>query len=219
VDGEGSTTPASDANQDSTGTSGDGGAGDGAGSTTPTVDAFADERNKLTQQIRDFQSRADRLQAELDKAKAVSAPEPASTQPEALTAEGVMALLRRDRELTSAVSQLRNDFPFADDAIFTGYERFDSVEAFRAEAEASHTRIKALAEKAAQPLVDAALAPYVEKYGRLNTTPADNGGASATGLPSLEEVRGYNATQLQTLVDQHGEDVIERIWRSATISQ
>lgn len=211
MSGDGSTTTGSEGDQTPAGTP------DGAGAAD---DGARGEQN--SEALRNLQAQRDRqtaeiakLKADLAAASATPAAEPTQTQPESLTAEGVMALLKRDREMTGAVSQLRTDFPFADDAIFTGYERFETVEAFRAEAETSHSRIKGLADKAAQPLVDAALAPYIEKYGQLAATPPDNGGGQVTGLPSPEEVRNYTATQLEQLVAQHGEDVIERIWRSS----
>lgn len=219
MDGDGSTTPASDANPNPEGTPGGGGAGDGAGAVTPTADAFADERNKLNAQIRDFQSQKDRLAKEVADLKAASggsAPAPGSTtQPEPLSAEGVMALLKRDRELTSAVSQFKSDFPLADPAIFAGYDGYDSVEAFRAAAESSHGAVKSLVDQAVGPqltaAVEAALKPYVEKYGRLAAPPAPAGEGTPTGMPSREEVRQFSADQLAVFVEKHGEAALNSL--------
>jgi hypothetical protein len=179
--------------------------------------------------LRNLQQQRDRQAAEIAKLKqdlaAATKPANSDTPTEAtpLSAEGVMALLRRDREMTSAVSQLKSDFPLADEAIFTGYDSFESVEAFRAAAEMSHGRIKSLVDAQVEPqlqaAVEAALKPYIEKYGRLASAPSDNGGATATGLPSAEEVKGYSMSQLEDLVAQHGDDVIDRILRSSLTEQ
>lgn len=224
MDGDGSTSSASEENQPDAGASGAGGSGDGAAPVTPSADAFAEERNKLTTQIRDFQSQRDQLKAELDKLKAGTSPEPgsATSKPETLTAEGVMALLRREREMTSAVGQLKSDFSFADEAIFTGYDKFESVEAFRAAAEASHNRIKGLVDSATKPAieaaVEAAIKPYVEKYGRLSAPPAPAGEGTPNGMPTLEEVKGYSQAQLDAFVAQHGEKALNDLIYGNTIT-
>lgn len=210
---DGSTTTGSEADQTHGGTQGGtGAAGDGA-SGEQNSEAL---RNLLAQ--RDRQSaELDKLKAELAAATATPAAvtEPTSDEAKPLTAESVMALLRREREMGQVVPELREQFQFADPSIFVNTDRFDSVEALRAAAEADHTRVKALAETAAKPLVDAALAPYIEKYGRLAASTPESGGGQTTQLPSWQEVRTYSQGQLSALVAQHGEDVLQRIRQSA----
>lgn len=207
---DGSTTPGSEGDLTPEGTPAGGGApGDGASG------------DQNSEALRNLQAQRDRQAAEITRLKAdLAAAKPAATQPspaqaEPLSAEGVMALLKRDREMTSAVSQLKSEFTLADEAIFTGYDQFDSVEAFRAAAESSHGRIKGLVDAQVQPqltaAVEAALKPYVEKYGRLAAPPAPAGEGTPTGLPSAEEVRRMSADQLSAFVAKHGEDTLNRL--------
>lgn len=209
MDGDGS-TPASGGDQTTEGTPAAG---------TPTPGSESDQSDAL----RKLQSHRDSLAAENERLKKQlaegSTPKNSDTtpaQPEALTAEGVMALLKRDRELTAAVSQLKSDFPLADEAIFTAYDQFDSVEAFRAAAESSHSRIDSLVKSQVEPqlkaAVEAALAPYIEKYGRLAAPPAPEGdGTPNTGLPTREELRTYSFAQLDAFAQKHGEETLNRI--------
>lgn len=182
------------------------------------AEQFAAERERLESERRALQSEKDRLAAELKALKdQATPPAPKSDeQPAPLTQEGILSLLRRDRELTAAAASLKDEFTLADPAIFSDYEKFESAAALRAAAEDSHNRLKTVLDQHTAPAVEAALKPYVEKYGQLAQTPPDNAGGSNTGLPSLQEVQAMNQSQLDALVKQHGDDVIDRVLRSAT---
>ena len=201
--------------------------GDPAAEGTPAEGTPTPGSGDQSEALRKLQSHRDSLAAENEKlrtqlaeASTPKTPAPAPTQPEALTAEGVMALLRREREMTGAVAQLQSDFSFADESIFTGYDKFESVEAFRAAAEASHNRIKSLVESKTQPAieaaVEAALKPYVERYGRIAAPPVTPSETAPTGMPTLEEVKGYSLSQLDAFVEQYGEKALNDLIYSTT---
>jgi hypothetical protein len=216
VDGDGSTTTASQGDPAPEGTP--------AGTGAPANGGGAADQSEA---LRNLQSQRDRQAAEIEQLRKQLAdaqtpknsdPTPAPTTPApSLSAQDVVALLKRDRELTAAASQLKTDFPFADEALFTGYDSFDSVEAFRAAVEASHTRTQTLAEKAAQPLIDAALAPYVEKYGRLAAPPATGSTEAPAGMPSPEQIKQFSVAQVQAFIAKHGEEAyLQAIYGTTT---
>jgi hypothetical protein len=180
-----------------------------AGEATPpaSADSFAAEREQLEARARSFQARADKAEAELTKLKE---PKPDPTQnPVPLTAEGVLALLNRDRELTEARSTLKTEFPSADPALLKA--DYASVEAMRAAVEDSHKRIEAIIAPRVDSESQALLARYVEKYGALPDAPGAGEGTPKTGLPTKAELRGYGIADLNKFIAEHGEDTFNRI--------
>lgn len=192
--------------------------GAGAGSQA-AADTFAAERETFESQRRALQSERDRLKAELDKLKAGATPAAPAQTETALTAESVMALLKKDREMTALAADLKGQFTLADPTLFQSYESFDNADAFRVAVENSHNSVKARVEAETQPAiaaaVEAAIAPYIQRYGRLAETPQTTEGAAATGLPTIAQVQAMSMAEMEALVAQHGDDVIDRILRSA----
>src|SRR4051812_26014624 len=172
------------------GTGGSGGDGGGAGSQAG-ADAFAAERTRLEQRARDEQSRADRLQSEVEKLT-----KPAASSTEAttgMTPAQFREEMRRARELERAASDLRKDetVKYADPSLYDRIDDFDSVEALRAAAEQSHrsfeARLQGL-EVVPKSDVEQKLAAYEAKYGPLQTPPASTGTGQATGDLTIEQV-------------------------------
>lgn len=192
--------------------------GGGESGSQPAADgasAFAAERERLEATARQLQSERDRANAELARLRNAGTETGGGTTPPGLTAEAVLALMRREREFTKAETDLRGELTYADPSIFDRALDFDSVEALRKAATDSHNSIKAIAEKAVKDREAELLKPYVDRYGQLEQTPPDTSGAAATGDPTWEQLRKLSAQELDAL-DKDKPGLIDRVRRSAT---
>lgn len=214
-----STNSASEDNQGGSGESTTGQSNDGAGSGAFSSDEF---EKKLEEQRRASQSRIDKMQKELDDLKAAQATPPApekddsSTPPPGLTVEGLRAELRRQREVDGAVEDLRKAFPYADASVFSNLESYESAEALRAEAEASHKRTEALIQPALAAKEEEVKNRFVEA-GYPDLGPADTGGdgeGSNGGDPTYEQILRMSLDEQ----DELGDEVIERAARAAGVT-
>jgi hypothetical protein len=198
---------------------------DSTTTTTPPADQFAEERARLQERIRQEQSRADKAASELEKLKTAATPAapatpatpatPPTDAPAALTRDEMMALLRRDREMQTAIPALQQEFPEADPAIFN--REYDSVEALRAAAETSANSFKARIEQldlVAKSELEALRQRYVERFGDLGDTPPAQTGAPAAGEPTLAELNSWPLSKWDEYERQHP-GVIDRIVNQA----
>lgn len=191
------------------------------GGTGTTLDAvqIAAERDRIEAERRQLQGERDRLRAENDRLKSEKAVEPAEGKEKPITASDLQLLLRREREMAAAVPALKEKFTMADPAIFASVDTFDTVEAFRAAVEASHSSFQSRMES--QGLVpktelDALRDRYAAKYGPLgDESPPSNEGGSPGGLPTLEQLHAMSFRELDAFIAKHGDEVYEGILRSA----
>lgn len=181
------------------GGSGDSGSG---GTTTPPADQFAQREAHLETQRREQQARADRAEAELARLRAAQTPAAPAPTGDFLTKDAFREELRRQRELDSAVGALREKFPFAGD-VFDRVDSFDNVEALSVAAENAHQRVAGLLDPAVQAAVNAAIKPYVDRYGALQQPPAGTKPGEGEGLPTAEEIARMSLAELDALEVAH----------------
>jgi len=193
--------------------SGDGGAGsgtEGSGGGSQTADAFAEERARLEQRARDFQSAKDKAETELAALKAASTP--AATEAQPLTAEGVLSLLERRDAIAAVKASATEQFPNADPSILARASEYESAEALTAALQASDASIKAQVDARLQTEADALVARYREKFGDLDPTPPNSDPEAAGGDPTIEQLAAMSSAEF----DAVPEEVIERVMRSAS---
>lgn len=186
-----------------------------SGSVAPvasTADSFAAERATLQAQAREWQARYDRLQASTATAPDPT-PAPAPATDQFLTREDFRAELRRQRELDSAVGALKEQFPNATRTL-SNVDSFDSVEALKVAAENEQSAFASQVGPAVEAAVQAALAPYVAKFGPLQVAPAGAQPGQGDGLPTLGDIDRMNLDQLDELEKAHP-GLIGRIHREA----
>lgn len=184
----------------------------------PGADQFAQERQTLEARARSFQSESDRAKAELaELRKQLDAKnEGAGDQqkPSGMTADEMLAMLDRRDGLRAAADTLKTEFPSADPALFSNPMSYQSVEAFRAAVEDSHTRISTVVTAQAEAATAAVRQQYEAKFGPLGETPPDNGGATSTGLPALAEYAAMSFDQRDALEARVGKDALQTHLRS-----
>lgn len=174
---------------------------------TPGADAFAEERARLEAQRAEWQSKADRqaaeaarLQAELDAARAQSQT-PAAPSP--VDVKSVLREeLQRVRQMDAAVASLREQYPGASE-VFERVDQFDSVEQLQVAAEQAHARFTSQVGPAVEAAVTAALKPYVDKFGPLQTPPPAATPGAGDGMPTLDEVSRMGLKELDALEKAH----------------
>jgi len=184
--------------------------GDGV-TVTPTADAFAEERARLQAQARDWQGKYDRLKAETTVTPEPTAA-PAPTTPLDVEA-AVRSALRRQREFDSAVGALKEQFPNATNAL-ANVDSFESVEALQVAAENEQRAFEAQVTPAVEAAVAAALKPYVDKFGPIQTAPAGAVPGQGEGLPTLADVERMSLREQDALEKQHP-GLIDRLHREA----
>lgn len=177
-----------------------------------TADAFAAERAQLQAQARDWQAKYDRLQAS-QAVPAATTPAPAPATDQFLTRDAFREELRRQRELDSAVGALKEQFPNAVRTL-SNVDSFDSVEALQVAAENEQKAFSDQVGPAVQAAIDAALKPYVDKFGPLQTAPAGAQPGVGDGLPTLADVERMSLSEQDALEKQHP-GLIDRLHREA----
>jgi len=181
----------------------------GTGTVDSGADAFATERAQLQAQAREWQGKYDRLQQETSAPPAAPAA-PAPTG-EFLTRDDFRSELRRQRELDSAVGALKEQFPNAARTL-GNVDSFDSVEALTVAAENEQKAFEAQVTPAVEAAVAAALKPYVDKFGPIQTAPAGAVPGQGDGLPTLAEVERMSLSEQDALEKQHP-GLIDRLHR------
>lgn len=183
----------------------------------PDAGALASQLEAADRRARDEQSRADRLQAQLDKLQAPPAPPSDSQQKpaEGLTLAEIRAELRRDREFALAESTLKGQYGSADPGLFRdAADRFDSVEAFTAAVEESHRSIEQRVAAAKEAAEQELRAKYAEQYGPLE--PDVNGTeAQGDGIPTLAQLHRMSLAEQDALEAKHP-GIIDRIIETAS---
>lgn len=199
---------------DEPGTGGDGGAGgDGGSGGGAPADSFAGERDRLTKAARDNQSRADRLQAELDRIRAAASgqPEPKGDEPARTSTDvGLLFDLRDERDALKA--EFGED---ADPTILSRYRDFSSPEELRMAVEQRVDAAKALRERLEREAEERIRKQYEERHGPLKQEPA-GGNSGSTGLPSIEQLAAMSVRELDEVDAKHGAGTVERILADAT---
>lgn len=191
---------------------GDGGSGDdGSGGGSQSADAFAEERVKLNQRISDFQARADKAEAELAAARKPQ--EDGGSQPQPLTAEGVLTLLERRDAIAAVKVSAAEKFPNADPSILARANEYDSAEALTVALQASDTQLGQHIEARAKTANDELLSRYVEKFGEIEPAPpGDGSGGNAGGDPTITELAAMSQDEFEAVTPE----VRDRVMRSAT---
>jgi len=194
---------------------------EGSSGGTQTADSFAGERTQLEARARTEQSRADRAEAQLRELQAQLAGSQGSGEQsgEATGDPAVAALEARfasveqmlKRATLEPVSKaLRDEFSFADDAIFERFDSFESPEALRAAAETSHAAIKAKVDAEVAAQVEALKEEFAKQGFRLPRSPegANEGG----GDPTPAELAAMTPAEFAEVP----EEVVDRVLRSAS---
>jgi mRNA-degrading endonuclease toxin of MazEF toxin-antitoxin module len=182
-----------------------------------TADPFAEERAQLQAQARSWQSRYDQAEAARvaattpapDPAPATTAPAPTGLD----VSEIIRAELRRATEFHSAVGALKEQFPNATQALANA-DSFANVEQLRVAAENEQAAFNAQVSPAVAAAVEAALAPYVQRFGSLQVAPAGATPGQGDGLPSLQDINAMSLDELDALNKAHP-DLIARLHREA----
>jgi len=211
------TDASSEGNPGASGDAATGRSDDGEAGGTLSSDEF---EKRLEEIKRGNQARVDKLEQRIEalsKERAAASDTdggtPKTEPAPGLTLEQLRAEMRRQREVDAAAEAIRKEYPNADPAVFARLDEFESSESLRAAAEASHNRTQALIEPAVQAEKDRLKAAYVEKYGDLGpVTPEDTG--TGTGDPTYDQLKRMSPDEL----DEIGDDVIERVARSAGVS-
>jgi hypothetical protein len=113
-----------------------------------------------------------------------------------------MEVLRRDRQIQSALGALKEQFPNAK-RTFAEADSFESVEALTLAAENEQKAFTEQVGPAVQAAVDAALAPYVKRFGALQAPPTGGTDGAGQGLPTLAEVERMSLSELTALEKEH----------------
>ena len=178
----------------------------------PDADTFAAERSQLDLRVRQEQSRADRAEAELARLRAAQTPGDAPTTDgtAGLTLADIRAEMLRTQAIAEALPGLREQFKYADAAIFARAHEFDSAEALAAAAEDSHKSV----EERIQPAVEARLTElreqYAARFGPLTEDIAPPGGESSSvipGMPSAEELNRMSFSEYREFAEANPEYV------------
>lgn len=214
---------------------GDAAAADGAttssdssdGGTQGTADSSA-ALAKAEEQRRSFQSRAEKAEADsraltqrldaLEKRLSGNggsdddggASKPVDT--DALANE-LHARFKREAALERAAEALKGDLSYADPAIFERASEFDSPDALREAAEASHARVNSLIEAAVAEQREAILERVAKEYG-VRLAPSTNDGATNTGEMTLERFRSLSFSD-QGKFERENPDKVAELLRSA----
>ena len=196
------------------------GAGDGAAGGTQTTEGLVsrEELDRVETQRREFQARADRLQRELDEAKASGSTSQqdggndGGFDPAAFRRE-----LMRDVMQASALQQaaltLKGEFPHADPSIFSEkLADFRSADALRMAAEASHRRVADALSAARTEIEEKVKKEFEERYGSGSGSP-QGGGQSVPGDPTPEQLAAMSPDEWDAL-EQKSPGVIDRVLRS-----
>lgn len=110
--------------------------------------------------------------------------------------------LRRAAEITSVTGALREQFPYAT-SVLDRSDSFDNVEQLKVAAENEHKRVEALIGPALTAAAEAAITPYVERFGALQAPPAGAAPGEGQGLPTLAEVERMSLDELTALEKAH----------------
>jgi hypothetical protein len=121
--------------------------------------------------------------------------------------------LRRQRQIDGAVGALKEQFPNATRTL-SAVDSFDSLEALQVAAENEQKAFNDQVGPAVQSAIDAALAPYVAKYGPIQTAPAGAAPGQGDGLPTVQDLDRMSLDQLEALDKEHP-GLIARIHREA----
>ena len=200
-------TDASEGNQGGAGAPDAGSAGDGAqGGASSTADAFAAERAALEARARDQQSRADKAEADRQRLEAriaeLEKPAPTENSEAApLTAEQIRRETFAAQQIVMAAPTLKDEFTEADPAIFgERLVEFESVEALRAAAEASHSKRKAEADALREKVEAEVRKEFAEKHGiELELGPPEPTDSTPTGDPTLDQLNKMSQDELDAL--------------------
>ena len=197
-----SPTDTSDENQGASdeAASGSGNSGD-SGGTTSAADSFAEERERLTAQARSFQARADKAEQDrkdLEAQLKAKDNDDSGSQPATLSPEQIRQEVFTANQLLRAEAPLREEFPLADSGIFDRIDSFDSVEALRAAAEASHLKTKKVEDEMREKVTQEVMTDVQTRFG-IELTPAEPATPVTQGDPTLEELNAMSQVQLDAL--------------------
>lgn len=201
----------------------DAGAGSGSGSTgggVPSGFVPVAELEREQARSRDFQGRADRLQAQIQRLASGGEPgdggatsgTPKGFDPDAF-ADQLLNRVYGATALMNASEKLKAEFPHADSSFFEPdvLKEFDSPEALRAVVEADHNRvaaaIKAAVEAAGQPAPTPGQQP--SPLG-----PAGSGGQPTGGDPTVDQLNALTPGELGKFM-QDNPGVVERVLSKA----
>lgn len=221
---------ASESHQDGAGAPTPGSASDGSGGTETAAEKFAAERERLEARARSEQGRADQNAArvaELERRLAAleggagggegegeaSSQSDAAVEALARHVSGLERMLRA-QALAPIVESLKGEFTHADPSLFEMEKAaaFETPEALRAAVEASHAERKAFGETYAEAQLAALRKQYADQFGLTLTPPPSGDGSTPAGDPTPEQLARMSIVEL----DELGEDVVNRVLRSAT---
>ena len=186
------------------------------GGSQPDAGTLAPERDALDLRVRQEQSRADRAEARLRELEARlnagtnDGGAPAAQTSEGLTLADLRAEMRRTAEITAALPTLRDEFPYADEAILARADEYDSAEALRAALENSHKSVENRIAPAVAEEVRKLKERYSARFGPLTDDIAPPGGEPATvvpGMPTLQELQAMPFAEYRKFADANPEYV------------
>lgn len=220
MDGDGSTTGASDGHQGGAGAPASGSTVDGSsGGTQPTGDTFSAERQQFESRVRSEQGRADKAEARIRELEAKlaggkSGGDGGASQgdPAVMALQGqieAMGQMLRQATLSPVANTLRGEFDLAAEfGIFDDIDGFESPEAMRAAGESTQAKLKGIVDARVSAAVDEALGKVAAEHGiRLTPAPVDGGDAPA-GDPTIEDIARGGLAALPE------DDVLDRALRS-----
>jgi len=171
--------------------------------------------------VRHEQGRADRAEARIKELEAkmseAQTPTPPAAEkpvdPEQIVAQA-LSRFRATEDLRSAAKDLRGEFEYADESLFDKAEDFESPEALRAAAEASHGRVASLVTEAVEKATADLHAEMKTKYGidLAPSTPQGEEGKTPAGDPTIEQLQSMPFSEMAAL----DPEVVDRVLRSAT---
>jgi len=206
------------------GAQGSGGDG-GTGGSADAGSLAAGDGSAWEARAREWQGKHDRLASELNQVRAdldgirgtgVGEPDANGViefDPDVFAARLEERWTKRS-ELRDAAAALRGEFGYADDDIFAYAQEFDSVDALRAAAEASHARTQARVDSAVAEREAALRAEVTQKYGVRFDTPV-TGGQSPSGDPSIADIQAMSLRE-QIVFEDENPGVIDRVIRQAS---